>query len=340
MITFVVSVLVFGLLIFIHELGHFLVAKRVGIRVLEFALGMGPKLFGFQKGETLYSLRLFPIGGFVRMAGMEPQDLDDERGFNKKSVWQRMAVISAGPAMNLVLAVFLFASIFAFIGLPRPEPIIGEVIPGHPAAAADLQPGDRVLAINGEKVGSWAEMVALIQKHPGQPLTIEVQRGQERLKIKLVAESRRTDDGQELGFIGIGQALGRQNPLEALKNGLLQTIGIVFFWFKALALMISRKMAPDFAGPIGITQMIGEATRSGLTNLLSLAGALSANLGLINLLPIPALDGSRLLFLLLEAVRGKPIDPARENFIHLIGFAVLIFLAIVIAYQDLLRLGM
>lgn len=340
MITFVVSVLVFGLLIFIHEFGHFLVAKRVGIKVLEFALGMGPKLFGFQKGETLYSLRLFPIGGFVRMAGMEPQDLDDERGFNKKSVWQRMAVISAGPAMNLVLAVFLFASIFAFIGLPRPEPIIGEVIPGHPAAAAGLQPGDRILAINGEKVGSWAEMVALIQKHPGQPLTLEVQRGQERLKIKLVAESRRTDDGRELGFIGIGQALGRQNPLEALKNGLLQTIGIVFFWFKALALMISRKMAPDFAGPIGITQMIGEATRSGLTNLLSLAGALSANLGLINLLPIPALDGSRLLFLLLEAVRGKPIDPARENFIHLIGFAVLIFLAIVIAYQDLLRLGM
>jgi len=340
LITFVVSVLVFGLLIFIHEFGHFLVAKRVGIKVLEFALGMGPKLFGFQKGETLYSLRLFPIGGFVRMAGMEPQDLDDERGFNKKSVWQRMAVISAGPAMNLVLAVFLFASIFAFIGLPRPEPIIGEVIPGHPAAAAGLQPGDRILAINGEKVGSWAEMVALIQKHPGQPLTLEVQRGQERLKIKLVAESRRTDDGRELGFIGIGQALGRQNPLEALKNGLLQTIGIVFFWFKALALMISRKMAPDFAGPIGITQMIGEATRSGLTNLLSLAGALSANLGLINLLPIPALDGSRLLFLLLEAVRGKPIDPARENFIHLIGFAVLIFLAIVIAYQDLLRLGM
>ncbi|MCL4424174.1 MAG: RIP metalloprotease RseP [Firmicutes bacterium] len=338
--TIAVSILVFGLLIFIHEFGHFLVAKRVGIKVQEFALGMGPKLVGYQRGETLYSLRLFPIGGFVRMAGMEAHDQEDERGFNKKSVWQRMAVIFAGPLMNLVLAAILFASIFAFIGLPVYEPVIGEVIPGHPAAEAGVLPGDKILAINGEAVGDWGRLVNLIQKRPGEPLVLEVQRGNQRLQLRLVAESKTGEDGQTRGFIGIGPVIRRQDPLEAMKNGFWQTIGIILFWFKALGLMLTKKMAVDFAGPIGITQMIGEATRTGLTNLLSLAGALSANLGLINLLPIPALDGSRLMFLLVEVVRGKRLDPARENFIHFLGFALLIFLAIFIAYQDILRLGM
>ncbi len=338
----VVSILVFGLLFAVHEAGHFLAAKRAGVRVEEFALGVGPRLFGWRWGETMYSLRLLPVLAFVRMAGTDPAEaVIDNRGFNRKTVWQRMGIVAAGPAMNFFLAVLFFTSIFAYFGVPQAvteEPIIGEVMRGHPAEEAGLRPGDRVLALDGKPVRAWTDLVRVIQASTGKPLAVTVERDGQRLTLRVTPQP--SGDRPEKGFIGIAPRtrIVRMGLLASLKTGLLQTVGVSLLWIKSLVLIVTRKMQADVAGPVGIISMLNQATRVGVANLVSLAGALSAILGLTNLLPIPALDGSRLLFLSVEAIRGRPIDPERENFIHFVGFALLMLLALVITYRDFIRL--
>ncbi|ATW24534.1 RIP metalloprotease RseP [Candidatus Formimonas warabiya] len=331
------SIVIFGILILVHEFGHFITAKANDVKVDEFSLGMGPKVFGFQKGETIYSLRLLPLGGFVRMAGMEDQDQDQEepRGFNKKTVLQRMAIIFAGPLMNFIAALALFILAFMVVGVPSNSNIIGEVVSGQPAAAAGIRSGDRIVEINGAKVENWEDIVTVIHEKPGHEITLTLSRDNQ---VKTVQVTPRKDPSSGYGVIGIMQSWERKGLFSATVLGLQNAYDFTKLIIVSLVQMITGAIAPDVAGPVGVVKMVGEVSRFGLGSLMTFAGILSINLGLINLFPIPALDGSRLVFLSLEGLRGRPIDPAKENFIHMIGFVLLMALMVVITYQDILRL--
>lgn len=337
MLTFIASVVIFGLLIFAHELGHFLVAKRAGIGVTEFAIGFGPRLLGWQRGETTYSLRIFPLGGFVRLVGENPEESDLAGSFQSKPVWQRFTVIVAGPLMNFLLAVLLFSLIyFAFVGIPLYQSTaIGNVLPGGRAEAVGLAPGDRLLNIAGRKVNNWHELVRAINDHPEQEITIEFLRNDAPQSVRITP---RFDQETGRGLIGISPQVRLYSLLPSLQQGLSHTLWFLGFIASSIVQMITGRVAPDVVGPVGIIQIVGEVARTGIVNLLSLAAIISVNLGLLNILPIPALDGSRLMFLMVEGLRGKPVDPRKESFVHFIGFTVLIFLMLIVAYRDLLRL--
>jgi len=340
--TFIASVIVFGLLVFFHELGHFLVAKLVGIRVHEFALGFGPKLLSLPRGETAYNIRAFPLGGFVRMAGMDPAEDDyqsEERGFNKKTVGQRVGVIFAGPLMNFVLAVLLLAVIFMVHGVPDiPTTTVQGTLPDKPAAMAGIKSGDRIVEIDGKKVESWDQLSKTVAASPDRPISIVVQRGEERLTLKVVPY--RDETGQ--GKIGIHPAPQKAGPLEALVSGVRYTGLLSYQIIDYLGKGIARQVPLELGGPVRIVATINEAVQSTswFVNLISLSAFLSISLGLFNLFPIPALDGSRIIFLLLEKLRGRPVEPQRENFIHMVGFGLLILLIVVITYNDVLQLIM
>jgi regulator of sigma E protease len=337
MLTFVASIVIFGLLIFAHELGHFLVAKRVGIGVYEFAIGFGPRLVSHRVGETTYSLRIFPLGGFVRLVGEDPEEADEQESFQKQPVWRRFAVIASGPLMNFILAILLFALIyFAYLGVPQyRSTAIGELLPDGRAEAVGLLAGDRIVTIAGTEVRDWNELVALINAHPEKEITIEYERNGRLQEIDIIP---RRDAQTGVGLIGIAPETRRFALLASLQMGVVHTAWFIRFIGASIVQMFTGRVAPDVVGPVGIIQIVGEVARTGVVNLLSLAAIISVNLGLLNLLPIPALDGSRLMFLGIEAVRGRPVDPHKESFIHFIGFTVLILLMILIAYRDLVRL--
>jgi regulator of sigma E protease len=337
MLTFIASIVIFGLLIFAHELGHFLVAKRARIGVTEFAIGFGPRLLGWQRGETTYSLRIFPLGGFVRLMGENPEEGELAGSFQSKPVWQRFAVILAGPLMNFLLAVLLFSLIyFAFVGIPLYQSTaIGNVLTGGQAEAAGLLPGDRLLNIAGRDVNNWYDLVRAINEHPEQEITIEFLRYDVPLSVQITP---RQDPKTGRGLIGISPQVRLYSFLPSLQQGLTHTFWFLGFIASSILQMITGRIAPDVVGPVGIIQIVGEVARTGIVNLLSLAAIISVNLGLLNILPIPALDGSKLMFLVVEGLRGRPVDPRKESFIHFIGFTVLIFLMIIVAYRDLLRL--
>ncbi|MDD2553324.1 MAG: RIP metalloprotease RseP [Desulfotomaculaceae bacterium] len=341
MTTFIASVFVFGLLIVFHEFGHFIVAKIVGIKVYEFSLGFGPKLLDVSGEETLYTVRLLPLGGFVRMAGMDPEEEVDEkdlnRGFNKKTVGQRIAVIFAGPFMNFLLAALLFVVVFSLQG----EPVassgtrIGDINPGYPAQAVGLAAGDKIVAVDGKTVDKWADLVTMINERPEQNISVVVLRDGSELQFALTTV--KSEDGR--GLIGI------YPTEEYVKIGFLQSISLGIEWtvrFTVAIIDIVFKMilgqAPaELGGPVRVVSEIGNAAQLGFVILLKLAALLSVNLGLFNLFPIPALDGSRILFLVWEKIIRRPVDPAKENFIHLIGFGLLMLLIVAVTYNDIIQ---
>ncbi|HYF95540.1 MAG TPA: M50 family metallopeptidase [Symbiobacteriaceae bacterium] len=344
---FLWAIPVFGLLIFIHELGHFAVAKSFGIRVHEFALGFGPVLAGFEAGETRYNLRAVPLGGFVRMAGMEDGDLDDPRGFNRKPVLARALVIFAGPVMNFVLAALLYAALLFFIGVDVSDSTrLGEimkscdtVIAGQtvtrpcPAYTAGLRAGDEVTSINGTPVRAWQEIQDVVSKSQGKTLAFVVKRGQETVEVRseAVFEAGRW-------MVGIRPSTRREPLGTALVQGVSWTYNTSAMWLQGFVGMIMGRVPAELSGPVGITRTIAETASHGLDMLVLLSAFLSINLGLFNLLPIPALDGSRLVFLGVESVRGRKLDPARENVIHFVGFLILIGLMLVITYSEVRKL--
>lgn len=353
------SIIVFGLLVLFHELGHFSIAKLTGVRVYEFSIGFGPRLFGFRRGETKYNIRLVPLGGFVRMAGMDPEEdereadtereeenisamagtetpfLTRERMFMYKSVPKRMAIIAAGPLMNFVLAILLFALSFMMFGIPQNKNIIGGVVEGKPASKVGLKKGDVVTSINQKPVKTWEDIVTIIHDNPNKEITMEVKRDQET-KIFKVSPIKDTDSKQ--GIIGITYTTKRPGLFEAAKMGTLKTWEMIKLTGFFLGKMMAKQIPVELSGPVRITYELGKAAEMGLITLMNFAAFLSIQIGLFNLLPIPALDGSRLMFLALEGVRGTPIDPSRENFIHLVGLALLLLLMVVITYQDIVRM--
>ncbi len=336
LVTIISSVFVFGILIFFHELGHFIAAKKAGVTVKEFALGFGPKAVSWHSGGTDYSLRIFPLGGFVRLVGEDPEETDEPGSFQKQKVATRFAIIAAGPLMNFLLAVLLFAIIyFGFLGVATFPVQVGHIVEGERAEEAGLRVGDTLLTANGEAIEEWEQVVRIINENPDREIELVVEREGRVLTFNVVPKP---EDETGRGLIGIGPKTLRYQVLPSLRLGLANTVRLINLIVVSLVGMIAGRIPADVAGPVGIISIVGEVAQTGMVNLLSLSAALSVNLGLINLLPIPALDGSRLVFLLVEGVRGRPVDPKKEGFIHFVGFTLLILLMIIIAYRDLIRL--
>lgn len=339
--TIFLTVVILGILIFIHELGHFLTARFIGIPIYEFSLGFGYKLLSYTKNGVQYSLRLIPLGGFVSMAGLDPGDNENPHGYSRRTPLEKIAVSIAGPLMNILLGLLIFIYSFAFIGLPQPsnEPVIGQVISGEPAAEAGVLAGDRVLAINGLKIESWEHITGQLGKTaPGQAVTLTLERGGEIHDLTMVPRENASTGVPAIGVLGQFY-YEKQGILTSISSGFKQTFLFTGLLFGGLWTIISGgASAGDLAGPVGITMMVGEAAQFGSIVLLGFIAFLSINLGVLNLLPIPALDGSRIVFALVEIIRRKPIEPEREGFIHWIGFLFLMLIIVFVTYNDIIRL--
>jgi regulator of sigma E protease len=325
--------------VFFHELGHFLAAKAANMYVQEFALGMGPALISVQRGETKYSLRVLPVGGFLRVAGEEASAvgaaIPETRRYDKKTVLQRMIFVAGGSFMNFLLAALIFASIFMFVGVPSNQPVLGSVNEGWPAAQAGLQPGDRILRIGDAAIATWPDLQRAITESAGQPLVFVLRRGEQEMSV-LVTPQR--DEATNRLLVGVSPKNERFDPLTAVFLGVREMAGLTAEILSVIGRMLTGRLPAEGAGPIGMVVMVGEVARTGIANLLSFAAIISIQLGLFNLLPIPALDGSKLVFLALERLRGKPVDPEKENMIHLIGFVLLMVLIVLVTFGDLRRL--
>ncbi len=336
-----VALLSLGILVIFHELGHFIAGKLLGVYIHEFSVGFGPKLFSKQSAETQFSFRIIPLGGFVRFAGEEGEneeldvDIPHERLLYSLAPGKRSLIMVAGPLMNLLVAALAFSLVFSFVGFGIPTTEISEVMVGYPAHESGLLAGDKVIQVEDVPVAEWEDMVRTVQDRAGIPTRITVERNGQVLTFTLTPV-----EVSGTGVIGIrsGVAYTRLSVFQGIREGVKETIYVSAAWITGIIGMLIGKVAPEVTGPVGISQILGEAAKLGLGQLLYLVGALSANLGLINLLPIPALDGSRLLFAGIEAVRGKPIDPDKESLVHFIGFFLLMILFLVITYKDILRL--
>ncbi|AIQ59190.1 RIP metalloprotease RseP [Paenibacillus borealis] len=412
------TVFMFFVLVTVHEWGHYYFAKRAGILVREFAIGFGPKLFSYKRGETQFTLRLLPFGGYARMAGEDPEmieigpgqtiavrlgqdnkvkniyldsldtrrnvirgeaqftDLENElkirldvdgevttydvhpqammikgsqqtqiapkdRQFGSKTVGQRAVAILAGPVMNFILAFVLFALHLQMAGIQVENPTyvkIGDVSEGMPAQEAGLQKGDIVVSVNGEAIGGdYQKMISLTSASKGKEMKWTLQRGDETLNVAMIPRSMEGEEGGKVGITpelptrkaGVGETITKSG------TAMVDTTKLIFIGFKQL---INKFNMDDISGPVGTFQLTGQIAQQGIQYLTYWAAILSLYLGIFNLLPIPALDGSRLVFLGVEALRGKPVDPSREGMVHFVGFALLFLVMIAVTYNDILRL--
>jgi regulator of sigma E protease len=439
--TILAAVVVLGVLIFFHELGHFLMAKRAKVGVLKFSLGFGPKLVGVKRGETEYLLSALPLGGYVKMIGEDPGDASPEaadpaRSFSKKGVGTRSLIILAGPAANFILPVFIFWGIFTFVGqsfyLPvagspekdspaaqvgmvagdriqaidgkpierwdeieaalrasggrpltlsifrddrstevRLEPKIdkirdifgqeievwdlglhplvstriGQVLPGQVAQQAGIRGGDRVVAVDGVPVAEWDQLAKIIHRSPGKALRLAIERDGQRQEIPVVPRATKQQGAagqEEIGLIGIGPApesqLRRLNPISAAWAGVVKTADLGVLVVTGFVKLIQAKISPStIGGPILIAQMAGEVAQRGILELLSFTALLSINLAILNLLPIPILDGGHLLFSFIEWVRGRPVSLRKREIAQQVGMVLLVALMVFAFYNDIFR---
>ncbi|MFY9217553.1 MAG: RIP metalloprotease RseP [Tepidanaerobacteraceae bacterium] len=329
--TILSSILVFGMLIFFHELGHFIVAKLSDIKVNEFSLGLGPQLISMKLKETHYSIRLLPFGGYVKMEG-EDTDTSDPRAFNNKSALVRLGVILAGPLMNFILAILLLGIIGFYSGVPTRQVT---VTPGEPAEISGIQDNDIIHAIDGRKVGHWEEIVEIISGRHNEKISVTVIRDGKYIDYDVTTT---VEPKTQRGIIGIKSVMQKHSVLESIKYGYKKTVLILKLILVGIYQVLTGKVKADVVGPVGLAHIVGEAAKIGVYQVLYIAAVISANLGLFNLFPIPALDGGRGIFLVFELLRGKPVAPEKEGLIHFIGFALLMFLMILILFKDLREL--
>ncbi len=411
----------FGLLVFIHEWGHLIFAKRAGMLAREFAIGFGPKIFAFTRNETVYTIRLLPIGGYVRVAGEDPEiielkpgyhvglefnddgkvnriivnnkskhpnarvveieyaDLDHrlviegyepddhdeklqfevdrkaffvmderetqiapyDRQFASKSVGKRAMQLFAGPMMNFILAMVIFFILGIIQGAPVDQAQMGEIEEGSPAETAGLQKNDEVVKIGDTSVSTWDEFTTIVRANPGQELDIIVQRNGEQVPLTVTPRELEVEgvDGKEtIGQLGVNLAY-EKSVLGTLKYGFTQTYDTTKLILTNLGMLITGQVSIDMlSGPVGIYDATDQVVQTGFMNFLLWTAILSINLGIVNLVPLPALDGGRLLFVGVEAIRGKPIAPEKEGIFHFVGFALLMLLMIVVTWNDIQRL--
>ena len=338
LMTIASAIFVLGLLILVHEFGHFATAKLTGMRVDEFAIGFGPKIISKKRGETVYSLRAIPLGGFNDIAGMDPSSTDtDGRGFNDKSIPARMLVIVAGSAMNFILPIFLFFGVIFVNGNAEPsgEPIFGQVVEDFPAAQAGLQAGDRVVAIDGKPIETWMQFSDTLTALPeAQSVVLEYERNRQRAEVTLtpVREGSRN-------VIGVKSQTVITYPgfFESIGMAIERTVAFTLMMLSALIDLIASPSQADVSGPIGIAQMAGQAASFGFASLLNFAALLSLNLAIINMLPVPALDGGHFVTLLLEALRGKPLTPKALMYTQRVGIMLMLILMLVATKNDIVR---
>ncbi|VWX36905.1 RIP metalloprotease RseP [Exiguobacterium oxidotolerans] len=409
MTTFISIVLMFGVLVAVHEWGHLVMAKRAGILCREFAIGFGPKIFSFFKNETLYTVRLLPIGGYVKMAGEEPEfvevkpgqavglgmneglvdtiyldashpkadqvvtveridllhklelvGLQDEvstrydisktaflvegqtrtqiapydRTFGSKSVFKRVLAIAAGPAMNFVLAFIILFGLALYNGSPTGESVIGTVQKGSPADQAGLVEGDRIVSVNGDETTKWEDLRAGFQDEAGKETTVVYERDGQETTTQITPKIQQQGD-QKVGIIGVTNETEKSFGT-ALETGVTETWRMSTLIVGAVGDLVTGVVGVDqLSGPVGIVKMTDQVADSGFSMLLTWTALLSVNLAVFNLLPLPALDGGRLLFLFLEALRGKPVDPQKEGLVHFVGFALLMLLMLVVTWNDI-----
>lgn len=342
MISLIAAVLVFGTIVLIHEFGHFIVAKRCGIGVIEFSIGMGPRILSFEKGGTRYSIKCLPFGGSCMMNG-EDENASDETSFNSKSVWARMAVIAAGPIFNFILAFLLSLIIVSYAGYDSPE--IAGIIDGYPAQEAGLREGDVITKFNNKSIVIYRDIQLYIALKPSDSIQVSYRRpGVEGVQTTTLTPRYSADSGTYLmGIRGIGV-----KPADTIGKKLKYSAYEVKYWIdyaiKSIGMIFSGSVkADEISGPVKIVSMIGDTVEenkqygvtSVLLNLVNMCILLSANLGVMNLLPIPALDGGRLVFLILEVLRGKPIDKEKEGMVHLGGMVLLMALMVIVLFNDI-----
>ncbi len=332
--TAIASIFVFLLVILLHELGHFTVAKLVGIQVNEFSIGMGPKLFQKKRGETQYTLRALPIGGYVSMEG-EDEESNNPRAFGNVPALSRIGVIAAGAIMNFVLAIIVLSIVsFSMGDLDKPTNILAGTVADSPAEHLGILEGDEIIAINNIPTETWDEIADTISRSdPNQELEIRLIRDG---KEEIFSIMPYVEDGRVM----IGIIPSYEKSLGAgIKGGFQMTGNFIVLMFDFIKMIFTGQVSLEhLAGPVGVISEIGHAAQMGLMNLLVLLGFISVNLGFFNLLPIPALDGSRLVFLFIELIRGKPIDSKKENLIHFVGLVFLLGLMLIITYRDLIRI--
>ncbi|MBD7983564.1 RIP metalloprotease RseP [Sporosarcina sp. Sa2YVA2] len=414
--TVIAFIIIFGSLVFFHELGHFLFAKKAGIMVREFAIGFGPKILAIRKKETLYTIRILPLGGYVRMAGedfdtvellpgyrvgLELNELDkigkiylnkeisnpnilfletetadlskelfiegydedgelvryevsrdaiiyekgqetliapEDRQFDSKPLGSRIMTIFAGPLFNFILAFFIFLALGLINGVPKNEPIIDEVIADSPAYAAGMEAGDYIKEVDGTPVDKWTEFTEIIQNKPGENVQMKVERAGELVTMTMIP-SVVEDSGKKFGQIGVKyKPEFEKSPVKALKYGATETVTWIQRIFGLLGDLVTGKFSIDaLSGPVGIYKATGDMAQHGVFTLMNWAAILSINLGIMNLLPLPALDGGRLLFFLFEGLRGKPIDKQKEGMVHFVGIMLLMVLMLVVTWNDIQR---
>jgi regulator of sigma E protease len=339
MLTLPAVLFVFGLLISAHEFGHFSVAKLSGMKVVEFAVGFGPGILKKQYGETLYSLRCIPLGGYTKIAGDNPDDEDDPRNFDRQPIVKRLLVVVAGSAVNLLLPVVLFFLVIVFSGVQKSTdlPFVGAVMENMPAAEAGLRENDEILAIEGVKVASWTQMVELLKERGGQSTKLHVRRGGEDFSLELTP---RYDEKSKRALIGVAAKLETYRPgiTQAAKMAVVETYTVAWEILKGFyRLIVIRDQPADIAGPLGIIHMVGQVAQYGFFPLLRCTAFLSINLGIINLLPIPVLDGGHAVMLLAEGIRGRSLTPSVAQKIQYIGLALLFSLLTFAVLQDISR---
>lgn len=340
----VIAILVFGILVIFHELGHFLLAKANGIRVNEFSLGLGPTIVGFTKGETKYSIKLLPFGGACMMEG-EDESSDDEKAFNNKSVWARISVVAAGPVFNFIMAVVFSMILLGCAGVDKP--VLSDVIDGYAAQEAGLLGGDTITKMNGKNINFYREISAYATFHAGETVEITYERDGKAYTTTLTPKYDEESGRYLYGFITSG-ARERTGILETVYYSFCELGYYIDTTIQSLKMLITGGVSVnDMSGPVGIVQNMGQVYEESVQNdgyfyaflnMLNWAIMLSANLGVMNLLPIPALDGGRLVFLAVEAIRGKPIDPNKEGFVHMIGIILLFGLMFVVMFNDIRKL--
>lgn len=349
MVSILSAIVVLGVLIFVHELGHFLFAKLFGVGVEKFSLGFGTKIVGFKKGETEYLISAFPLGGYVKMVGeggdTELSEEDKQRSFAAKPPLQRIAIVAAGPVFNLLFAWFAFVVVF-MIGVPAVTSRIGEVVPDKPAATVGIKANDVVTAINGKSVDRWDEFAEEVADSGGKAVTVQVKRGDEVLAFTLTPETRKVKNlfGEDvstpvIGVVAAGDTVTDTfGPVEAFTRGTVQTWNVIKLTLLSLQKLVERAIPLDtVGGPIMIAKMAGQQAAAGGASFVAFMALLSVNLGILNLLPVPILDGGHLLFFFIELVIGRPVSQRAREVAMQIGLVLLIGLMVLAFYNDIAR---
>jgi regulator of sigma E protease len=351
MVTALATIIVLGVLVFVHELGHFLVAKLFGVRVDAFSLGFPPKLLHKKIGDTDYRLSVIPLGGYVKLFGENPGDEVPPElepvSFSHQPLWHRFLIVMAGPTFNLLFAALALFLVFTFFGIPYLTTTVGGVKEGSPAAQAGLEKGDQILSVAGQKVTRWEELSQKIRGVGEHPLTLSVKRGEQVFPVTLTPVSMETTDifGAKVSAVIIGISSGDQvatehvGPFLALEQGVVYTGRLTWLTVESLYKLVARQVPlKSIGGPILIAQVAGRQAEMGVAALVQFMAALSVNLFLLNLLPIPILDGGHLFFFTLEAIRGKPVPVQHREMAQGLGLMLILALMLLVFYQDILRL--